>query len=621
MKSDYPHALRLVAPDGHLFRDLDHDGTMAPYEDSRRSAPERTDDLLARLSLAEKVGLMFHTVIEAGVDGALLEAPGTISKSPTSTVILGKLMSHFNVHHLGDARSAATWANAVQGLAERTPHGIPVTISSDPRHAFAENIGVSFSAGTMSAWPEPLGLAALHDPDAVRRFAEVVNAEYRAVGIRMALHPQLDLATEPRWGRQLQTFGSDPGLVTACGRAYLAGLQGERLGAASVAAVAKHFPGGGPVRAGEDSHFPYGSDQVYSGHFAEHLEPFLAAVELEAAGLMPYYSKPVGLELDGESIEEVGFGYNRQIVTSLLRERLGYAGIVVSDWELVNDNHVGDQVLPARAWGVEDLAPPERMLKLLDAGIDQFGGEECVDLLLDLVASGRASEPRLDASARRILLVKFGLGLFDDPFVDVDAAAAVVASQSFVAEGRRAQAESVCVLVNAGVLPLRAGTRVYAEGLPFDALETFKVVARPEDADVAIVRIGAPFQPRNDLFLESYFHQGPLDFPPGLAVRLRRIAAACPLVVDVFLDRRAILTPLLDIASALTASWGTSGAAYLDAATGVVPPRGRLPFDLPRSMEQVLAHPEDAPRIDDPLFAFGHGLRIAAGSKPITRSR
>ena len=324
--------------------------------------------------------------------------------------------------------------------------------------------------------------------------------------------------------------------------------------------------------------------------------------------MMPYYSKPVGLELGGEPVEEVGFGYNRQIVTGLLRGRLGYAGIVLSDWELVNDNLVGDQVLPARAWGVEGLTPPERLLKLLDAGVDQFGGEECVDLLLDLVASGRVGEARLDASARRILEVKFELGLFDDPFVDVAAAAAVVASAGFLAEGRRAQSESVCILADTGLLPLHTGMRVYAEGVPEEALAGFRVVPRPESADVAIVRIGAPFEPRNDLFLESWFHQGSLDFPPGLPVRLRRIAAACPLVLDVFLDRGAVLTPLLGIASVLTASWGTSAAAYLDAVTGVETPRGRLPFDLPRSTAQVLAHPEDAPRIDDPLFAFGHGL-------------
>ena len=261
--------------DGFGYRDLNHNGRLDPYEDSRLPTSQRVADLLGRLSLAEKVGLMFHTVIEAGPDGELLEIPGRISKSPTSSVVLGKLLSHFNVHVLNDARAAARWSNNLQRLAEQSPHGIPVTISTDPRHSFIENSGVSFAASMMSQWPEPLGLAALDDADRVRRFAAVVNAEYRAVGIRAALHPTLDLATEPRWGRQAGTFGSDPETVSRLTLAYLEGLQRGPVGRESVACTAKHFPGGGPQAGGEDAHFPYGKDQVYrGGRFADHLAPF-----------------------------------------------------------------------------------------------------------------------------------------------------------------------------------------------------------------------------------------------------------------------------------------------------------------------------------------------------------
>ena len=300
-----------------------------------------------------------------------------------------------------------------------------------------------------------LGLAALRDPERVREFAQVMRAEYVAVGIRAALHPTLDLATEPRWARQAQTFGGDPEWVTRLGVAYLAGAQGPDLGPGSVACTAKHFPGGGPVRGGEDSHFPYGQDQVYpSGSQEAHLAPFPAAVAAGVAAVMPYYSKPVGLRLGGMDIEEVGFGYNRQVVTSLLREQLGFEGVVVSDWELVNDNHVGDQVLPARAWGVEHLDPHERMERLLEAGCDQFGGEECVEVLAALVADGRVAEARVDESVRRLLTVKFRLGLFDDPYVDEEMAESVVGRADFVAAGLLAQAASVTVLADAGLLPL-----------------------------------------------------------------------------------------------------------------------------------------------------------------------
>ncbi|ANZ40334.1 beta-glucosidase [Lentzea guizhouensis] len=606
--------VRLISEDGVEYRDLNGNGVMDPYEDPRLPVAERVEDLLGRLSLEEKAGLLFHTVIEAGEDGTVKEAPGAISKSPTSVVVTQKHLSHFNVHALLDARMAARWHNNLQLVAQSTPHGIPVTISTDPRHAFLENAGVSFTAKAFSQWPESLGLAALRDPALVERFADIARQEYVAVGIRYALHPAIDLATEPRWARQAGTFGQDSELTASLAVAYVRGFQGAELGPSSVACTSKHFPGGGPQKDGEDAHFPYGREQVYpGGRFDDHMAPFKAVVDAGTAAVMPYYGMPVGLEVDGERIEEVGFGYNRQVVTGLLRERLGFDGVVLTDWELVMDNHVGDKVLPARAWGVEHLDAHGRMELILEAGADQFGGEECVEVLLDLVAQGRVSEERIDSSARRVLALKFRLGLFDNPFVDEDRAAEVVGRQDFRDEGHAAQARSVTVLrsgADAAGLPLRPGLKLYVENVsPEAAARLGTVVATPEEADVALVRLMAPFDPRSDLFLESWFHQGSLDFPPGLATRLARIAAVCPLVVDVTLDRAAVLTPLLDVASTLVVSYGSTDEALADALTGVVPPEGRLPFDLPRSMEQVRRHPEDVAGYDDPLFPFGHGLR------------
>ncbi len=417
------------------------------------------------------------------------------------------------------------------------------------------------------------------------------------------------------------TFGQDADLVAELGVAYLHGFQGESLGPGSVACTSKHFPGGGPQKDGEDAHFPYGREQVYEGgRFADHLAPFPAMIAAGTAAIMPYYGMPVGLEVDDEKIEEVGFGYNWQIVTGLLREKLGYDGVVVTDWELVNDNHVGDQVLPARAWGVEHLDPHGRMELILSAGADQFGGEECVEILLDLVRSGRLAEARVDESARRLLAVKFRLGLFDNPFVDEDAAAETVGRADFREEGYAVQARSVTVLTNGGggvdasvggVLPLQTGLRIYAEGVGVASVARLgTVVARPDDADVAIIRLTAPFQPRSDLFLEAMFHQGSLNFPPGRVARLARIAAQCPVVLDVGLDRPAVLTPLLPMAAAIVGSYGTSDDALIDALSGRIAPEGRLPFDLPRSMEQVRQHHEDVPGYEDPLFPFGHGIRL-----------
>ena len=592
------------------FRDLNHNGRLDPYEDPSQPVEQRVTDLLGRLSLEEKVGLMFHTVIEAGTDGHVLAGPGAIAKTGTREVVVGKRMNHFNVHALTDARVAARWHNNVQQVALDTPHGIPVTISSDPRHSSALNFGTSWITPFFSQWPDPLGLAALRDPDLVRGFADTVRREYAAVGIRAALHPTADLATEPRWGRQRETFGQDPDLVSQLVGAYVAGLQGATLGAASVAATTKHFPGGGPQADGEDAHFPYGRDQVYpGGRFDDHLAPFRVALAEGTSAIMPYYGRPIGLVVGGEPIEEVGFGYNQQLLTGLLRRQLGFDGIILSDWELVNDNLVGDKVLPARAWGVEHLDPAGRLELLLRAGIDQFGGEECTDMLVELVSSGVVLETRIDESARRLLRQKFHLGLFDDPFVDEDAAA-VLPDHADVARGRAAQARSACLLTNDGILPLTGRRRVYVEGLdPQEAARLGEVVERPEDAEVAVIRLQAPWESRDDLFLEAMFHQGSLDFPPGLPVRLARIAQHCPVVIDVNLDRAAVLTPLVGIAAALTGSFGVGHAAYVDVLTGAVPPAGRLPVQLPRSMDAVRASREDVPGdTPDPLFEFGHGL-------------
>lgn len=599
---------RLTGPDGTQFRDLDHDGVMALYEDPRGNAEERVADLIPRLSLEEKVGLMFHTILGVGVPGDHDSVNGIGLLSTRASIDRG--MNHFNLHALPSPRETAQWQNSVQHLAATTAHSIPVTFSSDPRHAFTENSGVAFAASDVSQWPEPLGLAAIGDDEVVRAFGDTVRREYRALGITAALHPQIDLATEPRWGRQAQTFGQDAALSARLVTAFLAGLQGDDL-RSGVAATTKHFPGGGPQADGEDPHFPYGREQVYlGGRFAEHLEPFRAAIAAGTVAIMPYYGMPVGLELDGEPVEPVAFGFNRRIVTGLLRDELAYDGVVLTDWGLITDSEVLGKPLPARAWGVEHLGPIDRMAAILDAGADQFGGEDRTDLLLELVASGRVPETRLNEAARRLLLVKFRLGLFDDPFVDEEEAGRIVGAPPFRHAGSRAQSESLVVLKDRGRLPLRPGTVVYAPGLGDVALRAAGLVpvAVVDDAEVAILRLAAPYEPRDHYFLEAMFHQGSLDFPASTIAEVLALTARVATIIDVTIDRPAILTPFADTVAVLTATFGTSDAAFLDAVTGRIPPRGRLPFELPRSMAAVEASRPDVPSdTADPLFPFGAG--------------
>ena len=383
-------------------------------------------------------------------------------------------MTHFNL--LGAAprgRDIAAWHNALQELAASTRLGIPVTVSTDPRHSFSDNPGAAMMAGPFSQWPETIGLAAIGDEELVERFADIARQEYTAVGLRVALHPQVDLATEPRWARQVATFGEDAELSGRLGAAYIRGFQGASFGPGSVSTMTKHFPGGGPQKDGEDPHFAYGREQVYpGGQFELHLKPFEAAFEAGTRQIMPYYGMPVGTEY-----EEVGFGFNKSVITGLLRERFGF------------DGHRLHRLGPHQRRG--DLRPAVPGARLGRRAPDparahgQGPRGRCRPVRRRSLPRAAARPRRAPArSARsastsrraRILREKFELGLFDDPFVDEDAADAIVGRADFRAAGEAAQRASITVLTNRrcdrlgrqrrrAALPLARGLRLYVEGI------------------------------------------------------------------------------------------------------------------------------------------------------------
>jgi beta-glucosidase len=574
------------------------------------------DDLIATMTLAEKAGLMFHSMVAVKPDGTLYEPDGPGMFESTRALIEDKLISHVNILTLQPTapEKIAEWHNRIQELAAGTRLGIPVTVSTDPRHGFIDNPAASAVAGGFSAWPEPIGLGATRDPALVREFADTVRREYLATGIRVALHPMADLATEPRWARTSGTLGSDPSLVSELVAAYVAGLQGGELGPDSVAAMVKHFPGAGPQKDGEDAHFPYGREQVYpGGRWADHLKPFEAAFREHVAQVMPYYGMPVGTEY-----EEVGFGFNRDVIQGLLRDHYGFDGVVCTDWGLVTDaDNVMGAPLPARAWGVEHLTRLERVEKILLAGADQLGGEQCPELVVQLVEEGRIPESRIDESVRRILRDKERLGLFGDRrYVDVAAVSSIVGQPALRKAGLDAQRRSIVVLTNNDVLPLAEGTAVFLDGVDEHVAARYaKVVGTRAEADVAIVRRSAPFQPRGAGF-ESFFHAGRLTYTSGELEPVLQTAAAVPTVVDILLDRPAVLPELASSAAALTGSFGASDEALLDVLFGRAPATGRLPFELPSSEAAVAASREDVPNdTRDPLFPYGHGLQIVQNGR------
>ena len=596
------------------FRDLNKNGRLDPYEDPRRPVEERVEDLLSQMTLEEKAGMMFHAMIGMNPDGSLVEGESQVGSISTSDMVLGKMMNTFNVLQGTRPRLMAEWYNRLQALAESSRLGIPVTIASDPRHSYgvSDNPVASFLAGDFSAWPEPIGLGATDDPELVREFGDIARQEYLAVGIRIALHPMVDLCTEPRWSRVYGCFGEDAELVSRVAYAYIRGFQGETLGPESVACMTKHFPGGGPQLRGEDPHFHYGREQVYPGDsFEYHLKPFEAAFAAGTAQIMPYYGMPVGTDL-----EEVGFSYSKGVVTDLLRGRFGFDGVVCTDWGLVTDQeYVGGEVMPARAWGVEHLDRHQRVAEIIEAGVDQFGGEFCPELVVDLVRDGRIPESRIDESVRRLLRDKFRLGLFDNPYVDPDAAERIVGNSRFRERGEYAQRKSVVLLKNgdhdgAPVLPLSGRPRLYVENVDPDVAARYGEIAeRPEDADIAVLRLRAPYEQRDNNLLERLFHSGDLDFKEPEKSRILSLLRTVPTVVDIFLERPAVIPEIAAEATGLLADFGANDAALLDVVFGRFSPTGKLPFELPSSMEAVRNQKEDVPYDSEkPLFPFGFGL-------------
>lgn len=620
---------KIISVEGLRFRDLDRDGKLSPFEDWRLSSAQRAADLVARMTLEEKAGEMMHGTLPAL--GGMVPGRGQgYDLAKLKPLILDRYVTTFITRLSGDPAWLAEQNNAVQAIAEQGRLGVPVTISTDPRHHFQFVAGASVAAGGFSQWPEATGLAAIGDDKLVRRFGDIARQEYRAVGIHQALSPMADLATEPRWSRINGTFGEDADLVGRMVKAYVQGFQGgdTNLAPNGVSAVVKHWVGYGASAKGFDGHNSYGRYAVFpAGQFDLHVKPFDEAFAAGVVGVMPTYAILKDLALDGQPAEQVGSGFSRQLLTDQLRTKHGFKGIVVSDWAITNDcgetclNGFPAGVKPSfaglsTAWGVEGLSKVDRYAKGVNAGLDQFGGVEDTAELVAAVKAGKIPQGRIDDAARRILAIKFEQGLFENPYVDPKSAATVVGSKAFVAEGLAAQSAALTLLENKnGLLPLKAsGKKVWLRGVSAEVARAHGLVPVEDlaQADLAIIRTAAPFETLHPNFVFGAMqHEGDLSFKDGTAdyEAIKTASAKVPTIVAVNLDRPAILTNLRDKAAALIGDFGSSDEAFLDALTGKAAPRGRLPFELPSSMAAVEAQAEDAPHDSRaPLYPIHFGL-------------
>lgn len=537
--------VKLLQIDRFAFKDLNKDGKLDIYEDWRLSANERASDLAGKMSLEQIAGLMLysgHQSIPAG--GNRFFGPATYGGKPydesgaapsdLSDAQL-KFLEEDNLRHvlITSVKSpaiAAKWNNNAQALVEKIGLGIPINASSDPRHgsdSYAEfNAG---AGGDISMWPGTLGIAASFDPQLMFQFGNIGSKEYRALGIATSLSPQIDLGTEPRWSRFDGTMGEDPDLATDMARAYVDGFQssenGSGWGYQSVNAMVKHWPGGGPEEGGRDGHFGYGAYAVYPGKsLQDHLQPFTeGAFKLEgptkmASAVMPYYTISYGQDI--KNSDNVGNGFNKYLITDLLRGEYGYDGVVCTDWGITRDVSAVD-LFEGKSWGVENMTEAERHYKVIEAGLDQFGGNNNMQPILEAYKIGVAEHgedymrKRFEVSAVRLLMNIFRVGLFENPYLDIEETEKIVGNAEYMKAGFDAQLRSIVMLKNdQNTLPLKTKQKVYvpkryiAASRNWFGMETpeklehpfnmevvkkyFELVENPDEADFALVGITSP---------------------------------------------------------------------------------------------------------------------------------
>jgi len=541
--------VKILTVDGWAFKDLNKNGKLDKYEDWRLPFDVRAKDLASQMSVEQIAGLMLysrHQTIPARAGGFM---GGTYNGKPfvqgeTDPASLSDQQAAFlkddNLRHVlitsvASPEVAAQWNNKAQAFCEGLGLGIPANNSSDPRHGTVSSAEYNAgSGGSISMWPPSLGLAASFDPKLMERFGQVAAAEYRALGISTALSPQVDIATEPRWMRFSGTFGENPWLSAAMAEAYCSGFQtstgaqeiANGWGYSSVNAMVKHWPGGGSGESGRDAHYAIGKYAVYPGkQFDKHLIPFTeGAFKLKgktkmASAIMPYYT--ISWDQDTKNKENVGNSYNSYIINDLLRKKYSYDGVACTDWGITGDHTVMNSFIGGKPWGVEKLSVAERHYKVLMAGVDQFGGNNVAQPILDAYQMGvkekgeKWMRERMELSAVRLLRNILRTGIFENPYLDPEATKVIVGNPGFMQEGYEAQLKSQVLLKNKGsVLPIKEKKTVYVPkkftpaSTNFLGMKTpekldypvnmdvvrkyFKVTDDPEKADLALVFIESP---------------------------------------------------------------------------------------------------------------------------------
>ncbi len=639
----------LINEGGFQFKDLNKNGKLDKYEDWRLSNEERTKDLLSKMSVEEKVGFMLISTsrlksersaqINAPTDNAIkpssdlneedqISNNNIFTRKPLafpmmSSVGATKGIKQFHLRHFilranVSARLTAEWSNKLQALAESDGLGIPAIIASNPRNHITKDasIGLSVGATVFSNWPGELGLSAMRDLKLVREFADIARQEWAAVGLRKGYMYMADLSTEPRWQRIEGTFGENADWVAKMITEVVLGFQGTKLSSNSVAMTTKHFPGGGAGVGGQDPHFEWGKFEHFPGNmFQNNLIPFKAAIKAGTSSIMPYYSIP-----QDTKYEKVAYAYNKEVIHDLLRDSLGFNGIINSDTGPID-------MMP---WGVENITIPERYKKAIEAGVNIFSGTGDPTKLLETVKSGMVDMKLIDNSVSRLLMEKFALGLFENPYVDEDAAEKIVGNAKFQARGDLAMRKSIVLLRNeTKTLPLKPKTKIYFESYfqrrgatsPSVVYESkdnkydVEFVKTPEEADYVLLWLtpGAKALFQSDgstLYLNMSKNSVDVNYVNTLTGKKPTILAinyTNPWVIDEIYNDQTKKN-----IKGVIATFGTTNEALLDIVLGKFNPTGKMPFTTPISEMAVEKQLSDVPGYlkgkEYALFKFNEGI-------------
>lgn len=647
--------VEIITEGKYQFKDLNKNGVLDKYEDWRLPQDERIADLVSQMTLEEKAGLMFHPNLAVNESGELKYDLSPEEKEALKNAQeqryagpIGPGGQNAGAMGFGQMRSTATaksyieekgfrcilnngvaspekfanWSNGMQEIAEGSRLGIPIVFSSDPRHSAKLGGHVSgrqyFSH--IANGEGQVGITAGRDPEMMRQYGEVMAAEYRAVGLHMFLGPQIDVITDPRWSRNMGCFSEDADLTAEMVAAFIDGAQGANVGQDKILVHLKHWPGSGPHEDGGGSWLTYPSNnQEY------HYKPWRAGIEKGALAAMGYYS--------GTYSDSLNVNFSYHISTEVLKEQLGFKGAICTDWGVSRNGPMHPKY--------QDNPPTlkDNYGMIFNAGVDQIGSDTNPEYVVELVNEGVLPLSRVDDAVSRILQWHFSLGLFENPYVDPAKAVTVLQSPENEAFGLKCQETSNVLLTNNDVLPLKEGAKLFVDGIDKSvAAEYGTVVETPEEADVIIYRTdfsqerpaGNPFvmpapKPGKAPQMPVMRMRGPADWkigekiddinislPESKVAKLQRYAATGKaLVADLnTTGSSCVITPAVkDIPGALMLSFDPTDKAVLEVLFGRFSPVGKLPFEIPSSMDAVRAQLEDKPCDSvDPTFAFGFGL-------------